>query len=94
MNQEELRQVREKFDQEMWQKACWFHLRLAMGYFSVITLLGIAAVASYILLNSKGFNAAVVSSAGAALFVDVLGLIVSVWKVVINSEASRKLEQA
>ncbi len=55
-----------------------------MGYSSVLLLGAIMAVASYVLFNSATFPATVVTAAGAALFVDVLGLLIAVWKIALN----------
>jgi len=63
-----------------------------MGFFSIILLAGIAIVATYILLNNKDFFTSVVNSAGVALFVDILGLLISVWKIVLNPNSVTKLE--
>ena len=67
-------------------------LRLLMGYIATLILPSIAAIAGYILLNSASFDKTVVAYAGAAFFVDVLGLIAAVWKVVLNLESVTKLE--
>ena len=91
---EQLRQEREIFQQRKLQEARWFSLRLVMGYASVILLVGIMAVASYILVNSNLFPASVVVSAGGALFADVLGLLIAVWKIVLNPSSITKLTPA
>eukprot|EP00998_Keelungia_sp_KM082_P010391 NODE_6589_length_630_cov_7.045726_g6566_i0.p1 GENE.NODE_6589_length_630_cov_7.045726_g6566_i0~~NODE_6589_length_630_cov_7.045726_g6566_i0.p1 ORF type:complete len:131 (-),score=5.39 NODE_6589_length_630_cov_7.045726_g6566_i0:119-511(-) len=90
--EERLRQERETFDQRKEQEAKWFSLRLLMGYIAALTLPGVGVVAGYILINSNLFGDAVVTSAGAALFVDVLGLIAAVWKVVLNTGSVTRLE--
>ena len=90
--EERLRQERETFDQRKEQEAKWFSLRLRMGYTAAFMLPGVAIVACYILLNSASFNVTVVTSAGAALFADVLGLIAAVWKVVLNPGSVTRLE--
>jgi len=81
---EQLRQERETFDQAKQHEGRWFVLRLVMGYAAVILLAAIMVVASYILFNAATFPTAVVTAAGAALFVDVLGLLVAVWKIALN----------
>lgn len=81
---EQLRQERETFDQAKQHEARWFVLRLVMGYAAVILLAAIMAVASYLLFNASIFPPAVVTAAGAALFVDVLGLLIAVWKIALN----------
>ncbi|MBM4325743.1 MAG: hypothetical protein FJ118_01155 [Deltaproteobacteria bacterium] len=81
---EQLRQERETFDQAKKHEGRWFVLRLVMGYAAVILLAGIMVVASYVLFNGSAFPAAVVTAAGAALFVDVLGLLTAVWKIALN----------
>src|SRR6267378_513939 len=81
---EQLRQERETFDQAKTHEARWFVLRLVMGYSAVVLLAGIMVVASYALFNAARFPGAVVTAAGAALFVDVLGLLAAVWKIALN----------
>lgn len=90
--EERLRQERETFDQRKEQESRWFSLRLRMGYLAIVMLPAIAVVSAFILLNHINFDGAVVTSAGAALFVDILGLIASVWKVVLNPGSVTKLE--
>jgi len=89
---ERVRQEKETFDQRKQQDKLWFILKLIMGFFSIILLAGIAIVATYILLNNKDFSTSVVKSAGVALFVDILGLLISVWKIVLNPNSVTKLE--
>jgi hypothetical protein len=81
---EQLRQEREIFDQEKIQQNRWFLLRLVMGYAAVVLLLLIMIVSTVILYHHSTFNGAILTAAGSALFVDSLGLIISIWKVVFN----------
>lgn len=81
---EMLRQERETFDQKKNHEERWFRLRLTMGYASIILLGAIMAVCTFILFNASGFSAGVVTAAGSALFVDVLGLLLGVWKIALN----------
>ncbi|MEQ8690199.1 MAG: hypothetical protein RIC89_05095, partial [Pseudomonadales bacterium] len=90
--EERLRQERETFDQRKEQEGRWFSLRLRMGYTAVVLLPTVAIICGYILLNSNTFPAAVVTSAGAALFVDILGLVAAVFKLVFHERAVTKLE--
>lgn len=90
--EERLRQERETFDQRKKQESLWFLLRLSMGILATIMLPGIALFCGYILFNSHLFNDNVVVSAGVALFVDVVGLMFAVWKIVLNPKSSTKLE--
>lgn len=89
---EKIRQERETFDQRKRQDSQWFILKLIMGFFSVILLATVLIIATYILVNNNKFPASVVTSAGVALFVDILGLIISVWKIVLNPNSITKLE--
>jgi len=81
---EELRQERDTFDQRKRHENTWFWLRVAMGYTSILLLAVVMAVAGYMLLNPSPYSPAVLTTAGAALFVDVLGLLVGVWKIALN----------
>jgi uncharacterized membrane protein YqjE len=89
---ERTRQDRETFDQHKKHENRWFMLRLTMGYTSIFLLASIMAVSSIILFNNDKFPASVVTSAGAALFVDVLGLIIGVWKIALNPDFLTKLK--
>ncbi len=81
---EMLRQERETFDQRKQHEDRWFRLRLTMGYSSIALLAGIMCLCMYIIFNAAKFPATVITSAGAALFVDVLGLLLGVWKIALN----------
>ena len=89
---ERLRQEQETFNQRKRQDRQWFVLKLVMGFFAVILLATVLVISFYILINNDKFPAAVVISAGGALFVDILGLIISVWKIVLNPNSITKLE--
>ena len=82
--EEQLRPETETFEQQKRQAAYWFGLRLAVGYVSVAALVLIMLICFYILINNTAFPAAVVTAAGATLFGDVLGLLGSIWKIVLN----------
>jgi hypothetical protein len=88
---ERMRQERETFDQHRAHENRWFLLRLVMGYSSVVLLVAIMVVSSYILFNNASFSNTVVTVASAALFADTLGLIISIWKVVFNPDFMTKL---
>lgn len=88
---EQLRQERETFDQARAHDQWWFLLRLVMGFASVVLLICVLVVSVYILFNSSDFPERVVTYAGGALFADVLGMLVGVWKVVINPNSTSKL---
>jgi hypothetical protein len=88
---ERLRQERETFDQHKAHENRWFALRLVMGYASVLLLLSVMVISGLILLNNAQFPIQVVVAAGAALFTDVVGLLVSVWKVVLNPRFMTRL---
>ena len=62
-----------------------------MGYSSIAVLLGIMLVSAYIVLHAVSFSNTVITAAVAALFTDVLGLIVSIWKIVIKPDFVTRL---
>ncbi|PWH13339.1 MAG: hypothetical protein DDG59_14385 [Anaerolineae bacterium] len=88
---ERLRQERETFDQHKAHENRWFQLRLVMGYASVVLLAAIIVVSSLILFNHQAYSSSVVTAAAAALFVDTLGLVISIWKIVFNPDFMTKL---
>jgi uncharacterized membrane protein YqjE len=89
---ESLRQESETFDQQKRHDRLWFYLRLVMGYTAVVGLLSILVICVIIIFNSDTFPAQIVNWAGPSLFVDILGLIFTVWRVVLNPNFSTKLE--
>src|SRR5450759_4351009 len=88
---EQLRQEREVFDQRKIQEARWFILRLIMGYSSVLLLFAVIIISAIVLFNSQKFPEFTVKAAGAALFADVVGLLVGVWKIVLKPDFITKL---
>lgn len=88
---ERLRQERETFDQHKAHENRWFQLRLIMGYASVVLLTAIMILSAIILLNHQRYSPNVVTAAGAALFVDALGLVISIWKIVFNPDFMTRL---
>jgi hypothetical protein len=88
---EKIRQEKETFDQRKKQDSQWFILKLVMGFFAVILLATVLFISFYILINNDKFPSEVVIAAGSALFVDILGLIISVWKIVLNPNSITKL---
>jgi len=89
---ETLRQESETFEQYKTHDRQWFILRLVMGYTAVISLIAILVISAAIIFNYQNYPDKIVSWAGPALFVDILGLIFTVWKVVLNPNFSTKLE--
>ena len=88
---ERLRQERETFDQNKLHEERWFVLRLRMGYAATIMLPAIAVVSALIVLRPEAYSAATITGATGVLFTDVVGLLVSVWKVVLNPSSTPKL---
>jgi hypothetical protein len=88
---EQIRQEKETFNQQRDHAERWFKLRLTMGYTSVVLLTGIMCISSFVLLRPIQFPSFVLESAGGALFVDVLGLLIGVWKIALKSELAGTL---
>lgn len=66
-------------------------LRLAMGYAALIVLFAIVGLASGVLLAAPLYPPSVVVSAEGALFVEVIGGVLGVWKIVIVPAGSNRL---
>lgn len=88
---EQLRQERDVFNLRKKQESRWFLLRLTMGYASVALLVIVIIISSIILFNSGNFPVFTVQAAGAALFADVVGLLLGIWKIVLNPKFVTKL---
>lgn len=88
---EQIRQERETFDLQRSHAERWFNLRLAMGYASIVLLAAVMAISGYVLLHPADYSGGVLSVAGGALFVDVLGLLGGVWKISLSPELAGTL---
>jgi len=88
---EKIRQESETFDQLKKHDRQWFLLRLIMGYSAVALLICILIISAIIIFNYKDYPEKIIGWAGPALFIDILGLIFTVWKVVLNPDFATKL---
>ncbi|MGB4580289.1 MAG: hypothetical protein WBI91_00250 [Coriobacteriia bacterium] len=88
---ERLRQDRETFDQHKAHEDRWFTLRLVMGYSSAAMLVVFLVASALVIFNAESFPSEIVKAAGAAFFVDALGLVISIWKIVFNPDFMTKL---
>lgn len=88
---ERLRQERETFEEHRKQGARWFLLRLLMGYAAAVCLPLVAILCAWIILHPDLYNGPTVVAATSALLVDVLGLLIATWKLVLNPGSSPKL---
>jgi hypothetical protein len=63
-----------------------FELKLLMARSAYVLLIGIALVASYVIVNHRAFSTAVVAEAGTTLLVQTAGLMAWSWRVVLARE--------
>jgi uncharacterized membrane protein YqjE len=89
---ERLRQQQETFNQRKTHDSKWFLLKLLMGYSAILMLVSILVISCIIIFNYQDYPNSIVNWATPALFVDILGLIFTVWKVVLNPTQTTKLE--
>ena len=89
--QEALRQQRETFEQARIHANRWFHLRLAVGLASILMLPTILLVSARILLSDQPYPAELQAAAAGALFVDTVGVLLAVWKIVLNKDSQTPL---
>jgi hypothetical protein len=87
---EQLRQESETFAQRKWQDRWWFLLRLSMDAMAVVLLPSIACAALIIIFRHSSFPAGVVV-ASSTLIVDVVGIILAIWKLVIGTGSVTQL---
>lgn len=83
--QEQLRQERETFDQKKGQDGLWFALRLAMGWSAVVLLPMIGGVSGWVIAHHTAFAGSTVTLAASSLFVDSIGLVLAVWRIVLGA---------
>lgn len=91
-SREALRQEAETFNQRKNHGERWFTLRERIGNAAIIFLSVIAIFCMGIILAWQFFPTAVVTGAASVLFADVVGMVVGVWKTVINPSSITQLE--
>lgn len=91
---ERLRQLRETFDQRKRQDERWFRLRLRMGYLALALLPTVAIVCITIIFMHREFEPEIVYMVAGALFADMLGMLIAVWKVILNPGSHTRLSPA
>ena len=74
------------------QDARWFNLRFRMGSMAAVLLPALAVAAGGVLLFHHQFPQSVVNSAAGVLFVDVTGVVLAVWKLVLSPSSTTRLE--
>lgn len=60
-----------------------------MGYVAVALLVVVLVFSLYVIFNHSTMPATVVAAASGALFVDVVGLLVGIWKIVLPKESPK-----
>ena len=89
---ESIRQQRETFDQRKQQDSNWFILQLAMGISAIIFLGAVLVFSIIIIANYDKYTPTIVTTACTAFFVDILGVLGAIWKIVLNTNPVTKLE--
>lgn len=89
---EALRQARESFNQNESNVQRWFMFKMATGYAAISILSAIVIISGGILFNHRDFSPLVVTLAGTALFTDTLGIVFTVWKVILNPRSVPRLD--
>ena len=88
---ERLRQEQETFEQLKRQDGNWFYVRLAMACTTIVLLLTIVLLSSYVIVQHESYSQFVVQAALTAILVDVLGMIIAVYKIALNPQLQTKL---
>lgn len=83
---EQIRQEAAAFETQLRQYQLWMRARRAMLWTGVGLLPAVVLACSYVLLFHESFSSTVVATAGAALFVDSLGIVGAVWKGAMSLE--------
>ena len=88
---ERLRQERETFDLAKAHARRWFGLRLLIGYVSIVLLPVVATVCTYVVVHPTLYSGQITVWATGALGADVIGIVWTVLKVVLNPVSMTKL---
>src|SRR5688500_9298541 len=83
-----LEQARETFEIRRAHDRHWRRVRLIIAYTSVLMIIAIMILCTYVILNYRHFPAVVLNAAIAAYFVDILGVLILTWKLVFRFDSS------
>jgi len=85
-----LEQEQATFEQKKLQDARWFVLRMAMGILAMLVIPA-TIVICVLIISDPHQDATVKRFAASALLVDILGLMGSVWRVILNPASVSQL---
>ena len=85
-----LKQEQATFEQKKLQDARWFVLRMAMGILAMLVIPA-TIVICVLIISDPHQDATVKGFAASALLVDILGLMGSVWRVILNPASVSQL---
>jgi uncharacterized oligopeptide transporter (OPT) family protein len=85
---ERLRQSRAAFDQLADHTERWFKLRTTMGWVALLVVPLICALAGFVIVNYRDFDAKAIAFACSAL-VSAIGLLAAAWRVVLATAPPR-----
>jgi hypothetical protein len=91
---ERIRQEQEIFNHRLKKDKRSNNLKLFIGYTAILLLTGILIFSIYILVNNSEFPEKIVDKALYALFGDILGLIITVWRFSMKNNNADNLEPA
>ncbi|HEU4703776.1 MAG TPA: hypothetical protein VFS37_14950 [Conexibacter sp.] len=84
---ERLRQSRAAFDQLFDHRERWFRLRTTMGWVALLVVPLICALAGFVIVNYRDFDAKILTLACTAL-VSAIGLLAAAWRVILATAPS------
>lgn len=80
---ERLRQERDIFDLKKAQDAQWHRLQMGMGWTALVLIPAIMVICMVLLLDSH-VDSTIKALAADALLVDIVGLMVAIWKIMLG----------
>jgi hypothetical protein len=84
VNNEALRQERICFDDTRLHFNRWIILKLIMGYSALAILVCIMSICGFVVFNYSKFNDKIILCCIGVLFTDIVGLMITVYKIVLR----------
>jgi hypothetical protein len=70
----------------------WNLLKLVMGYSAIVILICIMLICGIVIFNYTRFSERIIFSCICALFIDIVGLMVSIYKIVLKENNISELK--
>jgi hypothetical protein len=83
--QEQFRQEREAFEENLRQVQSWSRLRLSMGWTALVLQVVLCATSIFVVISHANFPTGAITAAVGTVFAQTLAFVAAVWRLVLGA---------